>query len=85
MIHQQLKEDLKTALKAKETVRLSVIRGLLSAFTNEAVSQGQKPDELLSDNQALAVIKRAAKQRQDSIQQFTAGGNWPPPRPKNWP
>lgn len=62
------------ALKAKDTLRLNVIRGLLSAFTNEAVSKKRKPDEVLSDEEALVVISRAVKQRKDSIEQFEKGG-----------
>jgi len=62
------------ALKAKDTLRLNVIRGLLSAFTNEAVSKKRKPDEALSDEEALVVISRAVKQRKDSIEQFEKGG-----------
>lgn len=74
MIHQDLKNDLKTALKEKKATKLSVVRGLLAAFTNEAITLGKKPDEWLSDDEALSVIKRASKQRQDSIAQFTSGG-----------
>ena len=74
MIHQEFKNDLKIAMKEKNSTKLSVVRGLLAAFTNEAITLGKKPDECLSDNEALAVIKRASKQRQDSITQFTAGG-----------
>lgn len=74
MIHDQIKTDLKTAMKEKDATRLSVIRGILSALTNEAVAKGKKPDEILTDDEALAVIKRQAKQRKDSIEQFEAGG-----------
>ncbi len=74
MEHQQLKEELKKALKEKDGVKLSVIRGILSALTNEAVTKGKKPDELLNPEEVLIVIKRQAKQRQDSIEQFTNGG-----------
>lgn len=74
MIHDQLKTELKKALKARETVRLSVVRSLLAALTNEAVAGGVKPDTPLDDQTALKVIKRAAKQRQDSINQYTTGG-----------
>jgi uncharacterized protein YqeY len=63
-----------TALKAKDTLRLNVIRGLLSSFTNEMVSKKRKPDDLLSDEESLAVIGRAVKQRKDSIEQFEHGG-----------
>ena len=61
-------------MKAKESVRLSVIRGLLSSFTNEAVAKKRKPDEELSDEEVLSVISRAVKQRKDSIEQFEKGG-----------
>lgn len=74
MLHQQIKDEIKEAMKAKDAVKLSVVRGLSSAFTNELVTKGKKPDEMLSDDEVLAVIKRASKQRKDSIEQFTAGG-----------
>lgn len=61
------------AMKAKEATKLSVLRGLLSTFTNEAVAKKRKPDEMLSDEEALAVISRAVKQRKDSIEQYEKG------------
>src|SRR3990167_8868993 len=72
-IHQNLKSQMIEAMKAKESVRLSVIRGLLSSFTNEAVAKKRKPDEELSDEEVLSVISRAVKQRKDSIEQFEKG------------
>lgn len=74
MLHQKIKDEIKEAMKAKDAVKLSVVRGLSSAFTNELVAKGKKPDEMLTDDEAMAVIKRASKQRKDSIDQFTAGG-----------
>mgnify|MGYP001582285850 FL=1 len=62
------------AMKAKDTGRLNVIRGLMSAFTNEAVAKKRRPDEELGDDEALSVISRAVKQRKDSIEQFEKGG-----------
>ena len=59
---------------AKDEVRLRTVRGLLSAFVNELVAKKMKPDEMLSDSDALAVIKRGVKQRKDSIEQFERGG-----------
>ena len=73
-MHQQIKSSLKEAMIAKDTVKLSVIRGLLSAFTNELVAKGRMPQDQLTDEEALAVISRATKQRKDSIQQFIDGG-----------
>jgi len=60
-------------MKAKDAIRLNVLRGLLSSFTNEAISNKRKPDEELSDVDALSVISRAVKQRKDSIEQFEKG------------
>lgn len=59
---------------AKDQVRLDTLRGVKSAFTNELVAKGRKPTDELSDEESLAVIMRLAKQRKDSIEQFTQGG-----------
>ena len=59
---------------AKDTVRLTVLRGLLTAFTNELVATKRKPQEELSDEEIITVIRRAVKQRKDSIDQFRKGG-----------
>lgn len=61
-------------MKARDAVRLDVLRGLLSAFTNENVTKKRAPDSELSDEEVLAVISRAVKQRKDSIEQFEKGG-----------
>ena len=58
---------------AKDTVRLETMRGMSAAFTNELVAKGKKPNEMLADEEALAVISRLAKQRKDSIEQFRKG------------
>jgi hypothetical protein len=72
-LHEQIKENIKEAMKAGDKVRLEVMRGLVTAFTNELVATGHTPQEILSDEQALTVITRLAKQRKDSIEQFTKG------------
>lgn len=58
---------------AKDSVGLDTYRGMLAAFTNELVAKGKKPNEVLADEEALAVITRLAKQRKDSIEQFKKG------------
>jgi hypothetical protein len=73
-LHQTLKEQIKDAMKAHEAIRLSVLRGLVSSCTNELVSLKRKPDEELADEEVLNVIRKAVKQRKDSIEQFTKGG-----------
>ncbi len=69
-----IKDQVKDAMRAKDAVRLDVLRGMLSAFTNDLVAKGRKPQEELTDEEALAVITRLSKQRKDSIDQFQKGG-----------
>jgi len=73
-IHESLKAGIPDAMRAKDAVRLQTIRSLVTAMTNEVVAKKRKPDEFLTDEEALVVLKRAANQRKDSIQQFEAGG-----------
>jgi uncharacterized protein YqeY len=73
MLHEQIKGEIKQAMLAKDELKLRVVRSLVAAFMNETMSKKRKPDEMLTDEEALAVITRAAKQRKDSIEQFRAG------------
>lgn len=73
-LHTQIKETVKTAMKNKDATTLRTSRNILAALTNELVAQKQKPDCLLSDNDVLNVLRRLAKQRQDSIDQYHQGG-----------
>jgi len=72
-LHAQIKSELGPAMKSRDELRLTVLRSLLTAFTNEAVAKKRKPDEEIPDDEALAVLSRAAKQRKDSIEQFEKG------------
>lgn len=73
-LHEQIKGEVKQAMLAKDTVRLSVVRGMVSAFTNELVATGKMPQDTLDDTGVLKVIKKLANQRKDSIDQFEKGG-----------
>lgn len=73
-IHETLKKEIPDALRAHDEVRLRTLRSLVTAMTNEVVAKKRKPDEFLTDDEALAVLKRAASQRKDSIEQFEAAG-----------
>ncbi len=73
-LQQTIKEQVKEAMKSKDAVRLGVVRGLVASFTNELVSLKRTPQDELSDEEVLNVIRRAVKQRKDSIDQFTKGG-----------
>ncbi len=67
---QQIQTDYLAAYKAKDALRLSVLRHLKTAATNLSVEL--KRD--VTDDELLDVVLKQAKQRQDSIEQFNAGG-----------
>jgi uncharacterized protein YqeY len=73
-LQETIKASLKEAMMAKDSVKMTVIRGLMSAFTNELVALGRTPQDTLTDDEVLAVIRRGVKQRKDAIEQFVAGG-----------
>jgi uncharacterized protein YqeY len=73
-LHEQIRNNIKESMKSGDKVRLEVMRGLVTAFTNELVATGKTPQDMLSDEDAIKVITRASKQRKDSIEQFTKGG-----------
>ena len=73
-LHETIKTSLKDAMKAKEETRLRTIRSMLTAFTNELVATSRTPQDWLKDDEVLAVIKRLAKQRKESILQFETNG-----------
>ncbi len=73
-LHQQIKDQIKEAMKAKDQVKLGVVRGLTTGFMNELVATKRTPQDELTDEEVLNVIRRAVKQRKDSIEQFTNGG-----------
>lgn len=73
-IHQDLKSRIPDAMRAKDQVRLTTYRSLVTLMTNEVVAKKRKPDEFLTDEEALTVLKRASNQRKDSIEQYEKGG-----------
>ncbi|MGU9989188.1 GatB/YqeY domain-containing protein [Latilactobacillus curvatus] len=66
---EQLSSDLKTAMKAKDKLRLAVIRSLKTALTNAKISAGQD----LSSDEELSVLSSQLKQRKDSLAEFEKG------------
>lgn len=74
MLVDDIRSEMVAAMKARDGVKLRVLRGIIAAFTNEIITQKKKPDEKLDDDGAMAVIRRAIKQRKDSVEQFEKGG-----------
>ena len=73
MTQQDIKAAMIAAMKAKEPLKLAVMRGLIAACTNELVAKGRGPSGVLTEDEVLSVIVRASKQRKDSIEQFEKG------------
>ena len=65
----QITEDMKTAMRAKDAARLLTIRGLLAACKQREVDERIT----LDDAAVIAIVDKLVKQRKDSITQFTAG------------
>lgn len=73
-MQEKIKALLKEAMLAKQQDKVLVFRGVLSAFTNELVAKGKKPTDQISDAEAIAVLKRASKQRKEAATEFKKGG-----------
>ena len=72
-LQQQIKADMISAMKEKNLVKKTALKSLVAAFINELAVAGRVDRENLTDDEVLALIKRAVKQRKDSIEQFIAG------------
>jgi len=69
-LKETLSEDMKTAMRAKDSEKLATIR-----LINAAIKQREVDERIeLGDDQVLSVIEKMIKQRKDSITQFEAGG-----------
>ena len=66
----RIESDLKTSMKSGDKARVSTLRLLLSALKNEKIQAHRE----LTDEEIEAVIRRGAKQRKDSIEQYGRGG-----------
>ena len=67
---EKLDEDLKTALKKSDKLKLSVLRMAKAAVKNQQIDRGRE----LQDEEILAIFSTLAKQRRESIEQFSKGG-----------
>ncbi len=69
-LREKLQEDLKTAMKAKDAVRLSVVRMAKAAVMNAKIARGHE----LSDEEVIEVLAKEAKQRNDAIPEYEKAG-----------
>ncbi len=73
-LNDQLTEDLKQAMKAKDAVRLRTIRSLRAALKEKEIAERRDGEAHLSEEQVLAVVQKQAKQRRDAIAQYEPAG-----------
>lgn len=66
---EQIRADLTESMKARTAERTSTLRMLQAAVKNEQINVGHE----LSDEEAMTVIRKGIKQRQDSVEQYTKG------------
>jgi uncharacterized protein YqeY len=74
VLKDKLQADLKTAMLARDTDKVEVLKGLKSAILYEEVAKNKR-DVGLNDEEILAVFKRESKKRQDSIDMYRKGDN----------
>ena len=67
----QVSAELKTAMRARDKVRIAGLRGIRAAFIEALKADGS---ETLADEAALTILRRLAKQRRESIDAYTEGG-----------
>ncbi|MGK7945018.1 MAG: GatB/YqeY domain-containing protein, partial [Microcystaceae cyanobacterium] len=67
-------EDIKTAMKAKDKVKLETVRSIKKAILEKEVELRPSGQETLTPEQELAILSQQAKQRRDSIEQYQKGG-----------
>ena len=72
-LQERVDSDLKDAMRAREAARLGVLRMLKSALKYSAIEKAGAESQL-DDTEAVQVIRKQVKQRQDSIEQFEKGG-----------
>jgi uncharacterized protein YqeY len=72
-LQERVDSDLKDAMRARETAKLGVLRMLKSALKYSAIEKSGAEAQL-DDAEAVQVIRKQVKQRQDSIEQFEKGG-----------
>ena|SRR4030042_2685291 len=73
MLHEQIENDLKVALKSGEKGKTGVLRFLISAIKNFQIEKKAQEKKYMSDEDIISVLRRQAKQRKDSIDQYEKG------------
>ena len=70
----RISDQIKTAMKAKDKLRLETVRGIKKVILEKESEIRGKGREELTEEEELAIVMQLAKQRRDSIKQFTDAG-----------
>ncbi len=73
-LKEQIGEDIKTSMKAKDKIRLETVRGIKKAILEKEVALRPKGQDSLTEEQEIALLAQQAKQRRDSIEQYKKAG-----------
>ena len=73
-LKERIGEDIKTAMKAKDKIRLETVRGIKKAILEKEVALRPQGQDSLSEEQEIEILAQLAKQRRDSIEQFSNAG-----------
>ena len=73
-LKERIGEDIKSAMKAKDKVRLETVRGIKKAILEKEVALRPKGQDSLTEEQEIELLAQQAKQRRDSIEQFQKAG-----------
>jgi uncharacterized protein len=73
-LKERIGEDIKSAMKAKDKIRLETVRGIKKAILEKEVDLRPKGQDSLTEEQEIELLAQLAKQRRDSIEQFQKAG-----------
>jgi uncharacterized protein len=73
-LKERIGEEIKSAMKAKDKIRLETVRGIKKAILEKEVALRPQGQDSLTEEQEIELVAQLAKQRRDSIEQFTKAG-----------
>lgn len=73
-LKERIGEEIKSAMKAKDKIRLETVRGIKKAILEKEVALRPQGQDSLTEEQEIELVAQLAKQRRDSIEQFTNAG-----------
>lgn len=73
-LKERIGEDIKSAMKAKDKIRLETVRGIKKVILEKEVALRPKGQDSLTEEQEIELLAQLAKQRRDSIEQFSNAG-----------